>query len=316
MSEETKKLSNEEMEFLDEEVELSKEELLEEAKRIMEEVNGDLRVVDRPLPVKLREKIDNRILALKVQGEKAEVETEEKVETTTAAREEAAIEENVVEQAAEGERFSAEERELMRLGKIYKKKRKMRKYFVLAAAVVCAMAFGVTSMGGPKKLYEKANWTLAGREQTNIHSEGDDILEASGVEEEEAYQQIEDEFGFYPVKPIYKPDGVEILEIDMGEEIQGSNLIYGKDEEIVFSYFIRPNYRNSSYGTDIEDDVIRQYTVQNGNVAIEIKQYSVEEVNNNRWSGEFVYQDVHYFILAMDIKQEEFEKIIKNLNFY
>ena len=104
MSEEMRKLANEEMKFPDEEVELSKEELVEEAKSIMEEVNSDQKVVDRPLPVNLRKNIDKRILAL-----------------------------NAKEEKTEGERFSAEERELMRLGKLYKKKRKMRKYFVLAA---------------------------------------------------------------------------------------------------------------------------------------------------------------------------------------
>ena len=65
MSEEMRKLANEEMKFPDEEVELSKEELVEEAKSIMEEVNGDQKVVDRPLPVNLRKNIDKRISKIK-----------------------------------------------------------------------------------------------------------------------------------------------------------------------------------------------------------------------------------------------------------
>ena len=287
MSEEMRKLANEKMKFPDEEVELSKEELVEEAKSIMEEVNSDQKVVDRPLPVNLRKNIDKRILALKAKEEKTE-----------------------------GERFSAEERELMRLGKLYKKKRKMRKYFVLAAAVVCALAFGVTSMGGPERVFEKVNWKLAGREQTNVDSDSDKILEASSVKEEEAYQQIEEEFGFYPVKLEHLPEEVEFLEAQMSEEIQGVNLIYGKNEKVVISCFIRPNYRTGSFGTDMEDDVINEYDIQNDNVSITIKQYSVDEANNNRWSGEFAYHDVHYFIVATDMGKEEFEKILKNLYFF
>ena len=287
MSDEMRKLANEEIEFPDEEVELSKEELVEEAKSIMEEVNGDQKVVDRPLPVNLRKNIDKRILALKAKEEKVE-----------------------------GERFSAEERELMRLGKLYKKKRKMRKYFVLAAAVVCALAFGVTSMGGPERLFEKVNWTLAGREQTNIDSDSEDILEADRVEEEEIYQQIEEEFGFYPVKLIHLPDNVDFIEGEIAKEIQGAHLIYGEDEEVCLSYFIRPNYRNGSFGIDMEDDVIAEYDVENVDVSIRIKRYAVDEVNNNRWSGEFSYQDVYYFIVAMDMEQKEFEKILENLYFF
>lgn len=286
MSEEMRKLANEKMKFPDEEMELSKEDLVEEAKSIMEEVNSDQKVVDRPLPVNLRKNIDKRILALKVEEEKAE-----------------------------GERFSAEERELMRLGKLYKKKRKMRKYFVLAAAVVCALAFGVTSMGGPERLFEKVNWTLAGREQTNIHSDSDDILEADRVEEEEVYQQIEDEFGFYPVKPLYMPEGIEILEMNMGEEIQGINLTYEKDELVSIIYFIRPNYRNGSLGTDIEDQLEEKYETQVSGVNILIKKYSVDEQQNERWSIEFAYEGVQYFMRIIDMEEEEVEKIVKNLFF-
>ena len=236
------------------------------------------------------------------------------MEATTAAEVETSIGANVAEHVTEGERFSAEEKELLRLGKLYKKKRRMRKYLVLVAAVVCALAFGVTSMGGPKRVYESFQTSVLGRDRTGVDT-GEKTEFVENVSEEEAFQQIEDEFDFYPVKPIYKPDGVEVLEMNIGEEVQGIDLLYGKDDEVIFSYFIRPNYRNGSYGTDIEDDVINKYTVQNGNVDVVVKQYSVED-NNNRWSGEFVYQDVHYFIVATDIGQEEFEKIVKNLNFY
>lgn len=287
MSDEMRKLANEKMKFPDEEVELSKEELVEEAKSIMEEVNGDQKVVDRPLPVNLRENIDKRILALKAKEEKAE-----------------------------GERFSAEERELMRLGKLYKKKRKMRKYFVLAAAVVCALAFGVTSMGGPERLFEKVNWTLAGREQTNVDSDSDKILEASSVKEEEAYQQIEDEFGFTMVKPAYLPKQIEFLDAQMGEEIQGVNLLYGKDGEVALAYFIRPNYRVGSLGNDVEDTLLDEYSMEVNDVLISIKKYALGDSSVERWSAEFKYKEVQYFIKGTNISKEEFEKILKNLYFF
>ena len=287
MSDEMRKLANEKMKFPDEEVELSKEELVEEAKSIMEEVNGDQKVVDRPLPVNLRKNIDKRILALKAKEEKAE-----------------------------GERFSAEERELMRLGKLYKKKRKMRKYFVLAAAVVCALAFGVTSMGGPERLFEKVNWTLAGREQTNIHSDSDDILEADSVEEEEIYQQIEDKFGFYPVKLTFKPKGVKLLHVQTAEEVQGINLLYGKDEKVILSCFIRPNYRVGSLGNDVEDALLNEYSMKVNDVSITIKQYALEDSSVERWSAEFKYGEAQYFIKGTDLSKGEFEKILKNLYFF
>ena len=273
----------------------------------MEEVNSDHKVVNRPLPPNLREKIDQKIMSLDLD------KGTENGEAETAATEKMGA--KAEEMASEKERFSAEERELMRLGKVYRKKRKLRKYYVLVAAVICALAFGITSMGGPERIFEKFNWTLAGREQTNIDSD-EDVEQISEVKEEEAYDAIESKFGFYPVKPNYKSEGIELLEMKIGEEIQGINLIYGKDDKVSFTYFIRPDYRTSSFGTDIEDDVVNKYNIQNDDVSITVKQYSVDGVDSNRWSGEFCYQDVHYFIVANDMKQEEFEKILKNLYFF
>lgn len=284
MSDEMRKLANEEMEFPDEEVELSKEELVEEAKSIMEEVNGDQKVVDRPLPVNLRKNIDKRILALKAKEEKAE-----------------------------GERFSAEERELMRLGKLYKKKRKMRKYFVLAAAVVCALAFGVTSMGGPERVFESFKILTMGREQVQINSD-DKVEVVESVSEEEAYQQIEDEFGFYPVKPLYKSEGVNILEINMEDEIQGAYLIYGEQDEVKITYLIRPNYRTSSLGKDIEDELLEEYVEENEHAQIYIRKY-LRDNKEERWSIQFEYQNVSYSMMIYDTSQDEVEKIVKNLFF-
>ena len=51
-------------------------------------------------------------------------------------------------------REKEEEKELIRLGRIYKRKRKNQKYFVLAAAMVLALAFGITSMGEADKIFE------------------------------------------------------------------------------------------------------------------------------------------------------------------
>lgn len=286
MSEEMRKLANEEMKFPDEEVELSKEELVEEAKSIMGEVNSDQKVVDRPLPVNLRKNIDKRILALKAKEEKTE-----------------------------GERFSAEERELMRLGKLYKKKRKMRKYFVLAAAVVCALAFGVTSMGGPERVFESFKILTMGREQVQINSD-DKVEVVESVSEEEAYQQIEDEFGFYPVKLMNRPEDIEFLGAKMGEEVQGINLIYGKNDEVCLSYFIRPNYRVGSLGNDVEDALLNEYSMKVNDVSITIKQYALEDSSVERWSAEFKYKEVQYFIKGTDLSKGEFEKILKNLYFF
>lgn len=213
-----------------------------------------------------------------------------------------------------GREFSEEDKELIRLGKIYRKRKKLHRYLVAAAAIVGVLAFGITSMGGPKKVFEKFERNVLGREQSGIDSD-DNTKFVETIDEEEVYQEIEDKYGFTPVKPVYRPEGVVLLDTTIGDEIQGIHMNYGIGDEVSLSYFIRPNYREGSYGTDMEDEVIDEYYLENGELSINVKQYRLEDGNGKRWSAEFSYNDVNYFLVAMDMEKQEFEKILKNLYF-
>lgn len=209
----------------------------------------------------------------------------------------------------------AEAEELIRLGKIYKRKRKNKKYLVLAAVMVFVLAFGMTSIGGAEKIFEKFKILTTGREQVQINST-EDVYVIDSISEEKAYEEIEEKYGFTPVKLEYRPEGVEFQEAIMGDDIQGIQLIYNKRNEAGIIYLIRPSYRLESLATDIEDTKVKEYPLVVEGVLIDVKQYCIEESKNERWTGEFSHQDVEYFLMATDIVQEEFEKILNNLYFF
>ena len=214
------------------------------------------------------------------------------------------------------EYLSDEEKELIRLGKIYKKKKKMKKYWAFAAVFIMLLALGITSVGGPKRMFEKVSWIMAGREQTNIDSENEDVVQLSGVEEEEAYQQIKNDFGIEAVRMYYLPNDVEYMKANVGDEIQGIQLFYGKENKVVLEYFVAPSYRSGSLGIDKEEETVERYVLENRDVQIEVKSYQVEGQENNRWVAEFLYQDIYYSLHGADMKKAEFEKILKNLYFF
>ena len=105
------------------------EELKKEADQIMREVEADPEVADLTAPSEIDQKLYKE------------------------------------EHYAPEETLSGEQQELIRLGKIYKRKQKRRKYVVLAAAVVSAFAVGITSFGGPERILHKFNWNIGDREQ-------------------------------------------------------------------------------------------------------------------------------------------------------
>ena len=207
-----------------------------------------------------------------------------------------------------------EEKELIRLGKLYRKKRCLRKYFILPAAMVRALALGITSFGGGEKIVEIFRSNKLGREQTQVNTSGEvDPLE--NITEEEVYQKIEDEYGFYPVVMEYRPKGVNFLRSKFNNMTQEILLEYGSENEIKIISFIYPNYRGKSQAMDFEDEVIIRKTLTVQNVDILLKEYRMEEDLEKQITAEYEYKGVWYYHIFLDMEWGKVEKIIKFLNF-
>ncbi len=216
---------------------------------------------------------------------------------------------------AEKSRLSDDEKELIRLGMVYKKRRKWNKLLVLAAAVVCALAVGVTSIGGPKRVFEKFGWNIGDREQTNIDTDDDRIKEPDVVTEGEAYDKIEEEFGFLPVTLDYLPDGMVFKELFITEGTNDADMCYvGSNEETII-YSIYPNFRTGSIGHDVEDDLIDEFEQVVNDVTISVKKYSIEDNQLSRYKVSFEYQNVYYFLEINNLEKTEIDKIVENLYF-
>ena len=135
-------------------------------------------------------------------------------------------------------------------------------------------------------------------------------------EEEETYQKIKDEFGFDPVRMDYLPAKMSFQEATILGEIQDSYLIYSNEEKASVLYYINANYNTSSFGVDVEDTLVKEYDMEMDGVRIHIKQYQVSDSTEKRSRGSFEYDGIQYFIIGNGLKEEEFEKILKNLHFF
>lgn len=223
-----------------------------------------------------------------------------------------AIREAEAEKARES--LCDEDKELLRLGRVYKRKRKSRKYFVLAAVLVMVLAFGITSSGGSEMLFEKITWMMGGRKQTNIDSDSENVRPTTDVSEEEAYAKIEETFGFRPVKLDYRPEGVEFQEVSMGDEIQGIHIVYGEKDAARIIYWLCPKYRDGSQGKDVEDELLDEYEIELSRTIVKVEKYLIED-DTVRWRVMFEYQGVSYSMILFDISEQEVEVIIQNLYF-
>ena len=212
-------------------------------------------------------------------------------------------------------RLTEEEMELIRLGKRYKKSKKNKKFYVLIAAAVLAMGLGITSMGGPESVMERFGQAVLGRDRSGVDTD-DEIEFVESVREEEFYQQIENEYGFWAVRLDYLPNGIEFMQGDLHEKMQSIQLVYGIGEKVNITYTIRPNYRGSSLGIDVEDEIIEEYVEKVGETNIYVKQYRVSEAGEERWTAEFNHNDTQYYMATLGVVESEFKEIINNLYFF
>ena len=218
--------------------------------------------------------------------------------------------------AKEKEAELAEEQELIRLGKIYKKKRSRRKYYILIAAVVCALAVGTVSFGDGKKVFNQMKRLLGDREQSVVNTGDDESSFARDIsDEEEAYKQIEEKFGFIPIKLLYLPEGMEFEEVIIEADSQSTRLYYLDETDKMISYHITTKHRNASVSIDIEDKLIQEYEKELNGITIKYQKYQVSQTMKTRWNISFVHKDAQYFLITTGIEIEEIDKIIENLYF-
>lgn len=219
------------------------------------------------------------------------------------------------EQASKNSQASEEEQELIRLGRIYKKKRSRRKYYVLLLAGVCVLAYGITSIGGGKKVFTEVKNMISGKEQIHIDDTGEKTEDVQQIDEVEAYEEIEESLGFYPVRIYYLPEGMDFVEAVVEKESQSARMYYENEKDGKITSYILTNHRTSSLGVDVEDKLVNEYEKKVDGTDITVTEYLVEENNTTRWTVDFVYTDVQYQLLITGIDSIEVEKIIENLYF-
>lgn len=266
----------------DEWKDLIQKAMQDDVEKILEEVNADPYFKDLELP----EEVHDRLMA-----QIREYEDKRRVE-----------------------QLSEEDREWIRLGKVYKRKQKWNRYIILAAAMIMVFAIGTVSMGEGENVLSFLKQMIAGEEQTVSDSGSTEPIHY--VKEEEVYEKVRNEYGFEPVTLDYLPQGTVFQESVFYADMQSINMYYGTDNEANIIYTIRPNYREASFTMVVEDEKIQEYSMNINNVEISLTEYQIVESKENRWSIIWVYRDVQYWLRITDMDKNEVEKILNTLSFY
>ena len=190
--------------------------------------------------------------------------------------------------------------------------RPRRVYIAVAAVLVATIAVSVSAMGGPERMVRMVRQAVGDREVEKINS-SDENLVIVEENEEEAYQKIADEFGVDPVKIIKKPEEFKFDSMVLDSSNIVAELWY-KSKEKVIVLTINGSYEKTSWGVDVEDQLVQTYDQTLKKCEVEIREY-VSPSGDEKFSAQFAYNGLEYFLIGT-VSQEEFDDLVRNLHFY
>ncbi|WP_286151754.1 hypothetical protein [Sporofaciens musculi] len=303
--------------------ELLEQMIKEDFKRAAEEEDAALRDDDDiSVPVGMKEslylKISEEIERLEKSGKAADVKEIDNIVEIEKVRKKqrehlyANMSEDDRKALEIGRRVLEKER-AQKEGKVVWKKKQIKKvYFGLAAALVLAMAVGVTTMGGPEKIMRMVTQMVGEREVEKVNSSEDNLIIVN-ANEDEAYRRIGEEFGVEPVRLITVLENMKFVNMRFDEVLQTAELYYEYNGRKLI-YFISASHKKDSFGYEVADKVIDKYPLEVEEKDITIKKYQVEGDEAIRFSAGFKETGLKYFLTGI-MEQSEFELIVKNLHF-
>lgn len=199
--------------------------------------------------------------------------------------------------------------------KVRRKKKPLKMYLALAAVIVCVLAMGITSMGGPERIVQMMTQNVGDREVDQVDSNHTDkenkVIE--GEDEEKAYQEIGNNFGTDVVKIFICLPEMYFDSMELDKDTQMADMYYYYNNKTI-AYCINVPYRDGSWGIDFEDPIDQEYSEEIHGCRIKITKYKPNQKGLPRWDARFEYNNIEY-LLTGTMKQQEFEKILNNLFF-
>lgn len=219
-------------------------------------------------------------------------------------------------------RLSEEDRRALELGRKAMQEEKERRtkrhgrprrlYIAVAALVAALCGISMNAFGVQERMIIMMQSLVGDREIEQVDS-SDENLVIVEEDEEEAYQRISDEFGVEPVKIMSGSQKKQFDRMEYDSQMQVAELLYKIDGEII-TYLVNASFKDSSWGVDVEDEITNQYINKVNGCEIQIKEYQIEDENKTRYSAQFSYMGLEYFLIGT-MSPKEFNEIINNLYF-
>lgn len=261
-----------------------------------------------------------------IRRENAKEQEKEKMPPETKERIWQKLEEDIeeYEQREHYKALSDEDYHALRLGQkmiekgkegkgVSRRKKRIMFYGGFAAMLAMVIVASINSVGRNERVAQFVTSRIGGREVLQVDS-SDENLVIVREDEEEAYEALGEKLGVRPVQILIGYlDGMRFESMEFDKMLQLAELsYYYQGNKIV--YMISASYRGSSWGTDVEDQNVNEYVIENKYCTIKVKEYLVSNIKTNKYSASFKYGGLEYFLVGT-MEKGDFETILKNLYF-
>ncbi|OUP18686.1 hypothetical protein B5F29_10375 [Lachnoclostridium sp. An196] len=183
-----------------------------------------------------------------------------------------------------------------------------RTAIIAAALLALLLGVGVVTVGSREYRPEIREYESGDGSTTRIEN-SDSVF--SEYDEEEVCREIEEKLGVIAPRLIYRPGGMELIDYfintDMGEAVLKYE--YNNDE---LKIYISKDFRDSSINFEVDGAQTGSVVMETSEIELPILEYQDSE-GKTYYEASFEFLDTYYLFTGM-LKQEEFKKILENIN--
>ena len=146
-------------------------------------------------------------------------------------------------------------------------------------------------------------------DDTTIKVNNSDAI-ASGYDEEEVCQEIQEKLGVLPVRLGYQPNGMYLENYWIEEKPREAIIEYRVEEDYIYIYICK-DYKESSVNYETDGEELDTLIIDTNKLAIKVFKYE-DSSNTSYYVSSFKYLNTYYSIHGM-MEYDEFIKILENI---
>lgn len=187
-----------------------------------------------------------------------------------------------------------------------------RRRMLIAVALIAALLVGTGIGVAGERLFEPEVVGEIEDGEYNVKILSGDKETYLKVTEEEAYEEIEERLGILALRLGYKPQGMEMTKVTIGEDMGEAQMEFKHKDSFLIVYENKQN-RNAVFDMQMDGEILDTVETFHDENEITILEVDGDEISSF-YVGQLKYGNAYYYIMS-DINLNNFKEILQGMFF-